>query len=165
MKADELRHAARAFTGLELRTETFSLGSPGPERPEPEGPQPEGPEPNVVLYAVTEHTSGLRLLQPAASGEAPVFQVLPAAEPHYAAERDPSDPRVTQRLVLAADDLGCVTLAAAVIRPRRVIPAGTPPELAAAQRELTVTCTAGARRPPSVPRAGVHGCTRAAVLR
>ncbi|MEH0433829.1 SpvB/TcaC N-terminal domain-containing protein [Streptomyces stelliscabiei] len=140
LRPGEVRHAARALAGLELRAETFSLDGPGTM---------------AVLYAASETSARLRLLQPAASGEAPVFQVLPAAETDYATERDADDPRVTQQLVLATDDLGCVTLSATVIHPRRVTQSGIPAEVVTAQRKLTVTCTA-VDHTADVPGADVH---------
>ena len=104
LTAAERREAARALRGRMLRQEVFS---------------DDGSQIASEPYTVAETGYEVMLLQ--ARGDRPhaVFHVVPREATTWHYERDPSDPRVQQRLTLEVDDYGNVLLAATVCHPRR----------------------------------------------
>jgi RHS repeat-associated protein len=121
LATEELRDACRALKGQVLRQEVYGLdGSAAVAHP----------------YTVSEHTYGLRRVQPAQTKARAVFFAHPREEIAYHYERDPGDPRIGHTFTLEVDEYGSVLRTAAVGYPRRT-PSPEVPE----QGKLLITCT------------------------
>ena len=118
--------AARALAGVGLRSEVYAE---------------DGTDKATAPFTVIESTYDVRLIQPARAGAPPAFRVDASAQVGYGSERDPDDPRVTQALILAVDDLGLVTRSAVVVHPRRSSDASLPGPVQTAQARSVVTYT------------------------
>jgi len=102
----EQREARRALKGRPLRQEVYAEdGSPNSLDP----------------YQVSQTSYTVAVLQPRSGNQAAAFQVQArdAVELNY--ERNPTDPRITQKLVLNFDAFGNVTESASIAYPRRVL--------------------------------------------
>lgn len=92
MTSEELRQARRSLHGAILRQELFSF---------------DGSEREQHPYVVREESYGVRRLQEATDRPG-VFDVHPAATLSLHYEREPHEPRVKHRLILAVDPYGNV---------------------------------------------------------
>jgi RHS repeat-associated protein len=103
-KGDAPHEAYRALRGALLRTEVFSL---------------EGGEKEAQPFTVTTRRHQVKVLQPRLGASHAVLLPVSKEEVTYHYERDATDPRIAQRLVLAFDDFGNVTESVDVAYPRR----------------------------------------------
>src|SRR5205823_2220664 len=69
--------------------------------------------------SVSEHSYGVRGLQPRAGNPYAVFMVHPAETLEYHYERSPSDPRISHSIVLEVDAFGNPRQSAAIVYGRR----------------------------------------------
>lgn len=102
--ADTYREAFVALAGQVLRSEVYGL-----DRTELEG----------IPYSVSESAAHVRLVQPRAQNQYPVFQVDPGQSFSYAYDRNAADPLITQSMSLAVDAYGHELLSASIAYPRR----------------------------------------------
>lgn len=104
LTASETLEALRVLRGQTLRAEVYSEdGSVDSNKP----------------YAVTESNFTIKKVQPMERHKHGVFFSVGNETLSYQYERDETDPRISQQMVLATDAYGLVTKAAAVAYPRR----------------------------------------------
>lgn len=109
---EEWRQALRACKGTLLRKEIYALdGSPAEHVP----------------YAVDEHNTMIRMLQPAGQQKFGVFITHESESITYHYERNAADPRVTNDFTLDMDDYGNVRERASVAYKRQPPAMGAPP--------------------------------------
>ncbi|MFF5104379.1 SpvB/TcaC N-terminal domain-containing protein [Streptomyces sp. NPDC000134] len=125
LDAGELRDCLRALRGRPLRTEVYSFdGTADQDHP----------------YTVTETAYAVERLQPRGPAR-PVFLVNERATMTRTYDRDPSDPRVTHRVVLEHGPHGEVLRSVSVVHGRRVADPALPAEVTRDQTRTHIVCT------------------------
>lgn len=124
----ERRAAVRALRGRALRVEVYGL---------------DGSEKAAHPYSVAETNFKVRRLQPRDGEQNAAFFVHDHEALSYSYERDPADPRVAHKLVLAVDDFGNVLKSASVAY-------GRPVEVDAEPEQRPPACSS--RSPARTPR-------------
>jgi RHS repeat-associated protein len=105
--SDQAYHEAfRACKGLPLRQEVYSLDYDNLQHIHP--------------YSASESSYEVQLIQGHEGQRYASFIVVPVQSMSYAYERNPDDPRISQDLVLATDDLGIPTKMVSIIYPRLI---------------------------------------------
>ncbi|OJV54048.1 MAG: hypothetical protein BGO31_11820 [Bacteroidetes bacterium 43-16] len=131
LNAQELREAYRALKGSALRQEVYAA---------------DGSSIAAIPYSVTATAYLVKHIQDLPSDEAgwkackhASFMNLQEQSVVYSCERDPSDPRIVQELVLETDQYGNVQKSATVAYPRKVIPSSLPDVVKTAQAKMQIT--------------------------
>lgn len=105
--SDQAYHEAfRACKGLPLRQEVYSLDYDNPAQEHP--------------YSASESSYEVQLVQAHEGQLYASFIVVPVQSMSYGYERNPSDPRISQDLVLKTNDLGIPTETVSIIYPRLI---------------------------------------------
>ncbi|MGX1494958.1 SpvB/TcaC N-terminal domain-containing protein [Streptomyces tendae] len=132
-----LHDCVRALRGLPLRREVYSFDRSAHER---------------HPYQVTEYGYDVLGLQDTAAGRHGVFQVVARETLTRIYDRDPADPRVEHKLVLALGEFG-IPVETATITYGRTVPGALPAGVIRAQQQLHVSI-AQIDLTPSIDRPG-----------
>jgi RHS repeat-associated protein len=111
LNAEELREAFRAFKGIALRQEVYSVDGSAAEN---------------IPYSSAYHSCFIKLLQPKQENNYAVFLVQESEAVTYHYERDLDDPRIEHAFNLDIDEYGNVRKSAAVVYGRNISDAGLP---------------------------------------
>lgn len=106
----EYQEALRAFKGMTLRQEVYSL---------------DGTANEAVPYSTSRATVQVRMLQPQKENQYASFLVFGGETISYTYDRNPADPRIAHSITLKNNDLGQSLVSAAIVYPRVARPAGT----------------------------------------
>ncbi|MEI6349455.1 MAG: toxin TcdB middle/C-terminal domain-containing protein, partial [Bacteroidota bacterium] len=110
LTAIEAREACRALRGSALRKEVYAQ---------------DGTAQESIPYTIEEKNFDIRMLQGIKTNKHGVFHITERETLAYQYERDTTDPRIMQSLVLETDRYGNVTKSAQVAYPRRTTPTST----------------------------------------
>ncbi len=106
--SDQAYHEAfRACKGLPLRQEVYSLDDENTQKVD-------------HPYSCSESSYEVQLVQAHEDQKYASFIVVPVQSMSYGYERNPIDPRISQELVLATNELGMPTETASIIYPRLI---------------------------------------------
>ncbi|MCP5108626.1 MAG: toxin [bacterium] len=124
--AQELREALRAFKGMPLRREIYSLDGSGQEK---------------HPYTVSQESYLVQMPQSKGDNRHAVFLVTNNESITYHYERRPEDPRISHSFNLETDNWGNVIKEASVVYPRNKPDLDLPLEIQAEQDKIVITYT------------------------
>ncbi|MEZ5477856.1 MAG: toxin TcdB middle/C-terminal domain-containing protein [Thiolinea sp.] len=111
LEPSEVYEAYRALRGAQLRSEVYVH---------------DGSDKELHPYTVTESSYQVKTLQEKGENKHAVFFTTANESLSYHYERNPADPRISQTITLAVDELGNVTDKVSIGYPRREVPEDIP---------------------------------------
>ncbi|BAV06841.1 RHS repeat-associated core domain-containing protein [Filimonas lacunae] len=110
LSGTELQEAYRCCKGIALRTEVYGE---------------DASDKSAIPYTVTQSSFEIRLVQPKENNSHASFLLISDGAITYNYDRNATDPRISQVMILAADVWGNVTSSAAITYPRKQRPTGS----------------------------------------